>query len=1137
MSIALDVWLKSFLERRRVASQRLPDGRLLFRYRCENSEFEALRQLLRERLRGRLDGAADSATAALFCLCAAEWWRRDYREGGWTWRGLLDAMGVGGEVPHAQLAQLTERGLRFWNRRVRERGGRQEYLLSLALEGGMPLRLVERPDTHVGRFLLRLIQEVRDFPEPNLPALELAQRSRHVLPTSLQNDTVLTLSAELAAGVVLLQRQVRGEEDPYQALDARVPDWRERLPLDLHHKTAEMLLRGLIQAAHEPVAGQGELKVTTRLLPWQQGYVLERAVSLPRRLSLSGLAHILKQAELPARLQLIALARDGTRLPLAMLTQLSDVEYLVETSHGTSVQLSGDTWIGPVLLSAWSSGQELGRHVLPRGEELGELPWLFVPDLQARAEGSWRLAGTGSGRFRVPELLVAVPKGAILTMRGPGAHWERLGPLVLEREVFRVHGGVEVVLADVGTCQVSTGAATDEAQHCRLETEPVELLPGVDGFLGVPALRVSFSTGVEQRRDKGELEYRSARTKTWQRVDGACLGDVHLRYVSGGALRFQTRALVLPSGASLQSHPEGARQGRLRIGGLGMAAVKVPPVPHVHADVQTLGTGSEVLLRCDGEAPDHVLLDVSWPGGQSCSLQVPFPRQLVGFTDTSARPLQDGTLVPLERLGRVRALVRTSQLQASAELDAAPGGTAHHLDPFFRLKVPLRSISPGTLELNLGELESALAKRLASFGGLDAFYELRLRVRGASDMRPAVLRVGRYDLRLTPDREASVVRLADDDLAGAAAPEALSVEFRPLIHPAAPERALERVGPRTWRVPADLAPGPWLVTGREGGWYRARPLLWSVRSGGEESGAPVLGPLQRAVCVSHPQRRKTELDAALEALGGDANHPDWPTLLTYLRSVGQLPPETFDAVRQLVDHPRTATLALFHLSEPDRGRVWVGLEELPFQWPLVPARAWLEAARAWLGSASAFTPELRASLELMLRERYEDVCRGAQSRFAGLEAVLQWVGKQLMPPAREGRRIVGRDPSLVRKRPGPAPAVAEPLRLALDDELRQLRRVHADVPWPSVSNYGSSFEAPLRRFSASAQRYIFAPLQGIAESLPLLNAPVLAALSVVYDQRLPAETQFALRTLRELHPSWFSFAFGYVASICLNEEK
>jgi len=1124
MSVALSGWLGSFLERRQTASHKLPDGRPLFRYRCDGTEFEALQRSLREQLRGRLDNA-DGWTAVTFCLCAAEWWRRNYREGSWTWRGILDALGVG-DVPHAQLAQLTERGLRFWGRRVLERGGRQEYLLSLALEGGMPLRLVERPDTHVGRFLLRLIQELRDFPDPNTPALELAQRSRHVLPSALQNEQVLMLSAELAAGVVLLQRQVRGEEDPYQALDARVPDWRERLPLDLHHKTAEMLLRSLIQAAREVSASQGELKVTTRLLPWHQGYRLERAITLPRQLSQVGLAQLLKQGELPARLQLIALARDGTRQPLAMLTQRSATEYLVETSHGASARLSGDTWRGPVLLSAWSSGQELGRHVLPRGEDLGELPWLFVPDLQAKEEGTWRLAGTGSGRFRVPEVLMALPEGATLTERALGARWERLGQLVGGREVFRIQGSVQVALGDVGVCQVRTGADTDEAQQCRLEAEPRELLPGVVAYLGVPALRVSFATGLEQRRDSRELEYRPASAKTWRRVDGACVGDVNLRYLSDGALLFQIQARILPSGASLRSQPEGARQGRLRLSALGGATVKVPPVPHVHSNVQTPGTDTEILLRCDGEAPDSISLDVVWPSGQACSLRVPFPRQLVGFTDTSARPLQDGTLVPLERLGRVRALVRTSQLQASAELEAAPSGKAHHLDPFFRLKVPLHCISPGTLELNLGELESALAKRLASFGDLDAFYELRLRVRGASEPRPAVLRVGRYDLTLAPDREMSQVRLEERDLAGANVPETLAVELRPLIHPASPERELERVGPGAWRIPSDLGPGPWLVTGREGSWYRVRPLLWNVRSGGGESEEPVLGPLQRAVCVSHPQRRKAELDAALEALGGDANHPDWPTLLTYLRSVGELPPETFDAVRQLVDHPRTAALALFHLSEPDRGRIWVWLEELPFQWPLVSARAWLEAARAWLGSASALSPALRASVEPMLHARYGDVCKMAQSHFAGLEAVLQWMKGRLVS---SGLLPSSRTPS------GVSPAVAAALRPALEEELRQLRRVHADAHWPSVSNYRSSIEEPLRGFPASAQRHVFPPLQDIAESLPLLNAPVLAALAVVYDRRLSAETRFALRTLRESHPSWFSFAFGYVASICLYE--
>ena len=1149
MSVALESWLASFLKQRPSPSGQLPDGRPLFGYRCNGNEFETLQQLLRERLRGRLDNAMNSATAAAVCLFAAEWWRRHYYEGGWTWKGVLDALGVSGDVPHAHLAQLTDRGLRFWGRRVRERGGRQEYLLSLALEAGMPLRLVERPDTHVGRFLLRLIQDLRDFPEPHTPSLELAQRSRHVLPTSLQNEELLTLSAELAAGVVLLQRQVHGEEDPYQALDARVPEWREQLPLNLHQTTAEILLRSLIQAAHDAPASHRDAQVTTRLLPAQQGYRIERAITLPRRLAHAGFAHLLKQTELPARLQLIALARDGTRQHLARLTQHSDTEYLVETSHGTSVRLSGDAWLGPVLLSAWSAGQELGRHVIPHGEELDALPWLFVPAPHANEIGTWRLAGTGSGRFRIPEVLLAVPGDVTMKARSPGTRWEHLGSLVQGREVFRVHGDVELTLEDIGICQVRTAADRDEAQRCRLDAEPVKLLPGVEAYLGVPSLRMSFSTGVEQRRERSELEYRSDRTKTWRRVDGACLGDVSLRYTAEGALHFQTQACVLPPSTTLRMHPEGARQGRLRLSGLGAATVKVPPVPHVQADVLPRGMETEILLRCAGEAPDHVPLDLAWPGGQSCTLRVPFPRQLVGFTDISAQPLPDGTLVPLGRLGRVRALVRTPQFQASAELEAAPSGTGHDLDPFLRLQVSLRSTAPGTLELNLGELEPALAMRLASFGDLDACYELRLRVRGVGEMRPAVLRVGRYDLRLEPEREQLQVRLADGDLAGAPAPENLTVEVRPLAHPMEPARELVRIGSRAWNVPTDLGSGPWLVTGREGSWYRTRPLLWSVHPGEEKDGAPVLGPLQNALCISNPERRKAELDAALASLGGNANHPDWHTLLAYLRTLGTLPPETFDAVRLLVEHPQTAVTALFLLSEPDRGRVWSLLEELPFQWPLVPMRAWLGAAQAWLGSASALPPDQRVGVEPMLRERFRSVCELAKSRFGGLEAIAQRLAHKLLlpvpaPPAapgRESRRFVlGRQQDARQSSPTVprAPTIqAVPPRELLDLELQELRRTHADTWWPSVANYARDFETPLRSFPARAQRHILGPLQGIRESLPLLNGPVLAALAVVHDRRLSHETQFAIRILRELHPCWFSFAFGYVASICLNEEE
>lgn len=70
---------------------RRPDSRPLCAYRTTGEEFRRLGSLMRE---STADGEIRTGFDALFCLYAAEWWRRHHEGGPWKWEGVLASVGL-----------------------------------------------------------------------------------------------------------------------------------------------------------------------------------------------------------------------------------------------------------------------------------------------------------------------------------------------------------------------------------------------------------------------------------------------------------------------------------------------------------------------------------------------------------------------------------------------------------------------------------------------------------------------------------------------------------------------------------------------------------------------------------------------------------------------------------------------------------------------------------------------------------------------------------------------------------------------------------------------------------------------------------------------------------------------------------
>ena len=158
---AFKTFKRSLLQCRGLPS---PNGQDLYEYRLKEEEFCKLEEVLRNCL-GELIGRFQlgqvlqiTGFSALFVLYASEWWRRRYDGSGFSWEPILRCLGVDPDSwTPTQRSQCVKEGLAAWGLSPREHGGLR-FLGTVAVQGGLPLRLLGEARSGIGRLLSRVLQ-------------------------------------------------------------------------------------------------------------------------------------------------------------------------------------------------------------------------------------------------------------------------------------------------------------------------------------------------------------------------------------------------------------------------------------------------------------------------------------------------------------------------------------------------------------------------------------------------------------------------------------------------------------------------------------------------------------------------------------------------------------------------------------------------------------------------------------------------------------------------------------------------------------------------------------------------------------------------------------------------------------------
>jgi hypothetical protein len=1143
-------FVKRFLADRGLSE---PSGQPLYRYHVHSKELDELRPLVsKAMMEGRLTPHATMG----FCLWAAEWWRLNYTGGPWKWAPLLEELGRAEYGPggrYRDLQQVVSDGLAGWGRPMLRVGDSTGFLVSLACEGGLPLRLLLKEQAHLKRYFKGLLEEFRLFGGTTVPKRELAERVRDRLPKMLRQEVVYELSADLIEKIWQFQRELGETLTPIRDLDAIRPDWRDELPVRVTDSIARTLLNDLLLDAVE-VARGGRIKVRwdTFLRPNSQStWSLGSGLHLPPALDPSDFNALFGRTAdepVPQRFDLCVQPEAGRIEVVAIASERSNRAQgrWIGIEPLPAFRSEAADLLKPRTLIARTPQEMFSTDRFPGATGLTELPWVFLPeDPDSPTSQEYRLAGQGSVRLKQAWALIATD-GNRPPLAGPGATIDLIGELAgLQRSVYRVSGKVTVE-SDEGDTVVVTGAAVDTSQ-VGFRLSGVARAVGRDGvqiFCGRPSLHeyqeaeAPFTVPTSRLRWKPDVP-----GGKWGSYDDNAVGDGRLRYVDDGAVRFSTRVRILPASAKIVIRPSpDPTQGEIVLAKFGAGDVSVVEPDLVDAEVSAEHDRMRVRLHAPEGEPDEVTVAVDWGARGRITLRLPFPASRAAFLLPDGRRLPPGGRIAAGLLTGVTAEAIVPNA-AEFEVQGRYDGT----DVYGRWSVvrEMDCRGEGQHWLNLAELELLVQSKLEESLDLDGAVKLLIHSNQAvSTLPPCQVHIKRFDLELVGiERDPPVVGLDDQSAAQVGLDELnqLELEAISLLEPDREPVLMEKCGVTSWRIPEEsMEPGPYLILGRQGGWYRVRPMRWFVIDA-----AQGLGPaVQRSETLAEAYAGGFQIGDDDERLASVAwhmarnpAHPDWSVAFEYLQ-LTNLPVQSFPLLRLIARSERATAMAATVAGVADFALVWERLEKLSVAWWQIPLTKWEDTIESFFvhrRDQFAAVPDPEIATDLLTKDLDARISR-LVDRMPGLQPALAFLRSRLLceplPPAVS--RIA--NPQILQY-------LAEDYNRHRFEHCPTQRLGPAQLPaLPEIADCVLRLQQ--ERHPAT---HLFVPRRGRyqdATRADFADAPALVAVLGVNGTKMPRKLASTIRRARDCDPDWFDqalqlahcIAFGSVQSDRLNND-
>lgn len=927
LTLPLATWLNAFLEARGLTQ---PDGRPLFAYKATADEYRQLSELL-----SKTPTVETHSTRYYqgWLLFAAEWWKREYAGGAWRWAPVFEAMHR--PVPdYAHVQRGVVEGRRAWHLTDPLADGKK-YIGQVAINGGLPMRLLEGAQGGLARILRMVLEDAVTFSlsQPQIYAAIEIQAAN--LPSSYRQTLVYELLASIIRAVLDLRADALtdGDADPITCLNANRPEWESLFPLALESTAASALIKGLVRSA-------ASFRTETTGVPFRvlRGLRFGEPGEVPRPEISFQMRSRVKRRELATVLDL---PEEQIPPSFQLLLQVAGKEYLVgegflrgDDAHLVSKVTSLPAALSGAQLIVSRYGATVTTASLPGGDELEPTePWVFE-----EAYPFAPLLGQGDCRVKAESALVLAPADAVIvSLEGDYTyvHQACLGDKCLVRlqpgtTRFRYKGGAFSISCDPNAAASVSAQWQARSEHYRSSPAAV--------FLGFPVVSYEQPNGGMAHAPITELFQKVGNDQIALSSNNKRYGLCTLLWKHGGATALRTRAVILPTDSEIRYRPgRGANEGAITL--RNWPALDVASADNnIQLTCRKEGTDLhlEVSHSSKGLIPELPLL-IRWEGGTQ-EITLPYPARGAVLLDANGAPIPRNSSRRISELVGCRALLLPNPESPAWSVRLSLQYDGGLLEQWIRYG--------NVREIRLHELAGPLRAMLSSVPDLDR----RVRVELVNNHQTqASLDVGRYStlIQLDPGKTRASLHDGLKELMPSQDLNSQLLSALPLQYPdeepvPLPGRTSQSVFTGSWDVSLPASPsGPWLLYTPEGSTYLSRPAI--VMSSALPPADSRLSPLRHALGVADREGRHHALVDALNAMAKKPAHPDWAVFEQLFKKLGHLPLPSLDIWHALVDAPSAWVMAFLHVegfAELLAARFPI---ELPAEWLLVSPATWIEA--------------------------------------------------------------------------------------------------------------------------------------------------------------------------------------------------
>ncbi|EAS45762.1 hypothetical protein C9J48_06350 [Photobacterium profundum] len=1091
-------------------------GAPLYSYKLTDGEYLTLQTSLLDSLRSQniecyVPSAMSSEWAGAFVMYAAEWWRKQFNGGHWSWEPIFRSLNVSdSDITAGQRNKLIAAGFRFWRRPILSNGQGRMFLGSVAVEGGLPLQLITDPNSKLSNYFEQVIKDFGKFTLSKPNAAAIAEAHDHCIAASFRTEAVYSVVGKIAEAIYQLTDQYGLDEqhDPLRFLDAVAPNWPEKLPLNIDHDIA----KGLINSAlGQAIAVQRRLPSTIRLVRRltqtynQHAYVVDEpsqadakwkcqlSLTLRSRVNAQYIQQLFGMQVLPERFSLFAMGKKPLLLAKAFRPKNNPERYLLDVMDS---DLPEDWFDCEIQLMARGDNDQTWYAPLLGGSGLDtEEPWVFTEH-----EGEWVLAGSGDVSCESTKALIALsPENTLPSFLSCECLFG-----VTEQPFARTL----YQLSDSGAYQFGD-AVVELGENSKLNTEFVwqgaelsyQTLPN-KCFIGKPSLLALSAQGAHHDISADKLRWHHASKQQWLPFDTLPLGQSEVAFIDGGKAKKRFRLASLPQDMTIEFLPgRQINRGQIVISSSRPPMVALTQPNAGQLDFQITQTPHSVtidLFSAQEQPPALVELELWWQEKpKAVSVTVPFPSKGVCLLDGEQQPVDSHSELLFDKINRYElyGYGLEGEIELQFSLNAYDVRGPFSRGAFFSTVLP--SIDVLSTGLSLSTFRSDIQALFALSSSLDAKVKVSVVNHGQAVF---TCFLSAYVHSLQPDRERSCVELVGEGMSSS-----INLYTVPLERPdqtplqLVPATGLEDTE-RVWVFPDDeVEAGAWLVY-CDNPQLGIRSLMWSKDL---ELLPKARNGFEAAAGIGRRAERLDAFSQAAKEMAYDFTRPEWKYVRTLL-SFDHVPLTTFDLWRGVARQPEFMLALLLNASKKEIDQVWQMDKQFPLLWYSLKVATAAKVINAFYDN---LLNRLGEDMEDVAQNRIQKKLSELVSYFPGLaplSAMMQFkIG------------LVEQKPALV------PPAYMQHVY----DCRNTLSQRQVDSPWPTIFADGV-MKSVISKINPQFAQLCLTSKHGFKNNV--MNAPMLLALATSGQAGLTMtpEVVHAMREYRRFDPEYFDDSFA-----------